>query len=124
MARLIASSSSSAAVYCFVVLLINAMAMAPATATETAAAAAVDKCERDLDLLMGSCEEYLRFPAEAKAAPSMACCGAVRRVDVGCLCGMVTPEVEQYVCMDKAVYVAAYCHRPLLPGSYCGSKLV
>uniref|UniRef100_A0A0E0R8G4 Uncharacterized protein n=1 Tax=Oryza rufipogon TaxID=4529 RepID=A0A0E0R8G4_ORYRU len=37
---------------------------------------------------------------------------------------MVTPEVEQYVCMDKAVYVAAYCHRPLLPGSYCGSKLV
>ncbi|KAB8115295.1 hypothetical protein EE612_055617, partial [Oryza sativa] len=118
-------SSSSAAVYCFVVLLIiaMAMAMAPARATETAAAAA-DKCERDLDLLMGSCEGYLRFPAEAKAAPSRACCGAVRRVDVGCLCGMVTPEVEQYVCMDKAVYVAAYCHRPLLPGSYCGSKLV
>ncbi|XP_052135073.1 uncharacterized protein LOC127753702 [Oryza glaberrima] len=113
MARLI---SSSAAV-CFVLLI--AMAMAPATATETAAAA--DRCEKDLDLLMGSCEGYLRFPAEAKAAPSRACCGAVRRVDVGCLCGMVTPEVEQYVCMDKAVYVAAYCHRPLLPGSYCGS---
>uniref|UniRef100_A0A0E0BJ56 Bifunctional inhibitor/plant lipid transfer protein/seed storage helical domain-containing protein n=1 Tax=Oryza glumipatula TaxID=40148 RepID=A0A0E0BJ56_9ORYZ len=113
MARLI---SSSAAV-CFVLLI--AMAMAPATATETAAAE--DRCEKDLDLLMGSCEGYLRFPAEAKAAPSRACCGAVRRVDVGCLCGMVTPEVEQYVCMDKAVYVAAYCHRPLLPGSYCGS---
>ncbi|BAT14063.1 Os11g0484700 [Oryza sativa Japonica Group] len=120
MARLIASSSSSAAV-CFVVLLIIAMAMAAAA---TVSPSAADKCEKDLDLLMGSCEGYLRFPAEAKAAPSRACCGAVRRVDVGCLCGMVTPEVEQYVCMDKAVYVAAYCHRPLLPGSYCGSKLV
>ncbi|KAG8089838.1 hypothetical protein GUJ93_ZPchr0011g27122 [Zizania palustris] len=87
-----------------------------------ATAAAADRCGKDLDELMGSCEGYLSFPAEPRVAPSTACCGVVRKVDVPCLCTMVTPEVvEQYISMDKAGYVAGYCRRPFVPASYGGS---
>ncbi|KAL5204743.1 hypothetical protein ABZP36_009614 [Zizania latifolia] len=77
MARL---SSSSAE--CFVVLIsLGAMAVAAAPGPAPA-----DRCQKDLDELMGSCERYLSFPAEPSVAPSTACCGVVRKVDVPCLC--------------------------------------
>ncbi|XP_006663455.1 uncharacterized protein LOC102716079 [Oryza brachyantha] len=106
---------SSSAVYCFVVLLLI-VSLGAAIATTAAST-----CEEDLEELTRSCEVYFRFPAEPRVAPSAACCGVVREVDVACLCAMVTPEVEKNVCMDKVVYVAAFCNRPFLPGSYCGS---
>ncbi|KAI3968259.1 hypothetical protein MKX01_018562 [Papaver californicum] len=59
-----------------------------------------------------------------KRAPSLECCSSVKKLDSDCLCSHVTKEVERKISMDKAVYVAQKCDRPLPPGSKCGSYSV
>ncbi|TVU16845.1 hypothetical protein EJB05_37002, partial [Eragrostis curvula] len=86
-------------------------------------AAVADECGVDLADLIAKCQSYVRFPAEPKVPPSAECCGVVQSVDEPCLCAKVTPLVEQWICMEKAVFVARYCGRPLQPGSYCGSNI-
>ncbi|CAO2182615.1 unnamed protein product [Urochloa humidicola] len=105
------------------VLLSIAMAAAaarPATTT-TDDAPPMGSCDQDLQDLMTNCQDYVKFPADPKIPPSAACCAVVHRVNIPCLCSKVTPTVEALICMDKVVYVASYCKRPLTPGSQCGS---
>ena len=110
---------------CMVLLISIAMAAAaarPATTTTTAATDAPPNCDQDLQNLIANCQDYVKFPADPKIPPSSACCGVIQRANIPCLCSKVTPTVETFICMDKVVYVASYCKRPLRPGSNCGSK--
>ncbi|KAL5227701.1 hypothetical protein ABZP36_015966 [Zizania latifolia] len=88
------------------------------------AGARSDACDDSLKNLFAECKQYILNPPNPKIAPSDACCGEVQKVDVPCLCSKVTPETEKLVCMEKVVYVADYCKRPLKPGSKCGSYTV
>jgi hypothetical protein len=92
----------------------------PATATDDAPP--TRNCDQDLQDLISSCQDYVKFPAEPKIPPSQACCAVIQRANIPCLCSKVDPTVETFLCMDKVVYVASYCKRPLQPGSICGSK--
>ncbi|KAF7075285.1 hypothetical protein CFC21_080068 [Triticum aestivum] len=95
--------------------------MAPMMAPMAAPAADAGDCNSDLQDLVANCQNYVMFPAEPKIPPSPACCAVIQRADMPCLCAKVTPAVEKVVCMDKVVFVAKYCKRPLQPGSNCGS---
>lgn len=92
-----------------------------------AAAATVDtkddeKCNNILKELVQECKQYVMFPSNPKIDPSEACCTAVQKADIPCLCSKVTKDVEKLVCMEKVVYVAKFCKNPLTSGSKCGSK--
>ncbi|GJM92846.1 hypothetical protein PR202_ga09350 [Eleusine coracana subsp. coracana] len=76
---------------------------------------------QDLKDLISNCQQYVQFPADPKIPPSQACCAVIQRANIPCLCSKVTPPIEGIICMDKVVYVANYCKRPLQPGSNCGS---
>ncbi|VAH65012.1 uncharacterized protein LOC119272194 [Triticum dicoccoides] len=95
--------------------------MAPMMAPMAAPAADAADCNSDLQDLVANCQNYVMFPAEPKIPPSPACCAVIQRADMPCLCAKVTPAIEKVVCMDKVVFVAKYCKRPLQPGSNCGS---
>ncbi|KAF0919702.1 hypothetical protein E2562_030950 [Oryza meyeriana var. granulata] len=111
------------------VLLSFAMAAAaarPATATSSSSSTAdapptSGDCGSDVQDLIVNCQDYVKFPADPKIDPSQACCAAVQRANIPCVCNKVTPDVEQLICMDKVVYVVAFCKKPFQPGSNCGS---
>jgi hypothetical protein len=107
---------------CMVLLGLAMAAAAARPATTTPEDPPTGDCNQDLQDLITNCQDYVRFPADPKIPPSAACCGVIHRVNIPCLCSKVTPTVETIVCMDKVVYVASYCKRPLKPGSQCGSK--
>ncbi|KAL6884660.1 hypothetical protein ACP4OV_010596 [Aristida adscensionis] len=95
--------------------------LAMAAAATAAGAPPKGSCDQDLQDLIANCQDYVKFPANPKIPPSATCCGVIQRVNIPCLCSKVTPTVETLICMDKVVYVANYCKRPLKPGSRCGS---
>ncbi|KAL6853505.1 hypothetical protein ACP4OV_019534 [Aristida adscensionis] len=101
-----------------------AAARPPAATTAAADAPSTGDCSQDIQDLTANCQDYIRFPAEPKIPPSQACCAVVQRANIPCLCAKVTPQVEQFVCMDKVVFVASACNRPFQPGSSCGSYRV
>ncbi|TVU34806.1 hypothetical protein EJB05_16658, partial [Eragrostis curvula] len=104
------------------VLISFAMAVSAARpATATADAPSAGNCDQDLQDLIANCQDYVKFPAEPKIPPSQACCAVIQRANIPCLCSKVTPTIEGIICMEKVVYVANYCKRPLQPGSNCGS---
>ncbi|KAL6616226.1 hypothetical protein ACP70R_038496 [Stipagrostis hirtigluma subsp. patula] len=83
-----------------------------------------DGCDNDLNGLVNECKQYVMYPANPKIPPSDGCCGVVQKANVPCLCSKVNKEIEKIVCMEKVVYVADYCKKPLQPGSQCGSYTV
>uniref|UniRef100_A0A0E0JPV2 Bifunctional inhibitor/plant lipid transfer protein/seed storage helical domain-containing protein n=1 Tax=Oryza punctata TaxID=4537 RepID=A0A0E0JPV2_ORYPU len=98
-----------------------AAAARPVTSSTKADAPATSgDCSSDVQDLMANCQDYVMFPADPKIDPSQACCAAVQRANMPCVCNKVTPEVEQLICMDKVVYVVAFCKKPFQPGSNCG----
>ncbi|KAI3967790.1 hypothetical protein MKX01_039182 [Papaver californicum] len=79
-------------------------------------------CDDNFEGLVKECAYYvMKWKWVPKRAPSVACCSAVNKTDSDCLCSHVTKKVESQISMDKAVYVAEKCGRPLPPGSKCGS---
>ncbi|TVU45518.1 hypothetical protein EJB05_05027 [Eragrostis curvula] len=98
-------------------------------AMATAGAHADGECDDDVDKglvkdLVDQCKQFVMFPENPKIAPSDGCCGVVQKLgDYKCLCKKVTKELEKIVCMEKVVYVAGYCKRPMKPGP-CGSYTV
>ncbi|KAK3162205.1 hypothetical protein QOZ80_1BG0086740 [Eleusine coracana subsp. coracana] len=93
-------------------------------AMATVSVQADDGCNNDIANLVNECKQFVLFPANPKIPPSDACCGVVQKVNIPCLCNKVDGKIEQMVCMEKVVYVAGYCKRPLAPGSKCGSYTV
>lgn len=91
-------------------------------AMSTIASHANGGCGNDLPSLISKCKQYVMFPANPKIPPSDACCDVVKKANVPCLCSKVTKEIEKVVCMEKVVYAAEQCKRPLEHGFQCGSK--
>ncbi|GAV75429.1 LTP_2 domain-containing protein [Cephalotus follicularis] len=72
--------------------------------------------------LMFQCERFVQISGP-KIPPSRECCSVVKKVEVPCICKVVTPEIEKIISMDKVVYVARTCGVPVQPGMKCGSKI-
>ncbi|XP_008776640.1 uncharacterized protein LOC103696715 [Phoenix dactylifera] len=80
-------------------------------------------CPGDFDALVKQCKEYVGKSGPL-VPPSVQCCSVVKSADIPCICKYVTPEVEKVISMEKVVYVAKQCSRPLKHGSKCGSYTV
>ncbi|OVA01513.1 Bifunctional inhibitor/plant lipid transfer protein/seed storage helical domain [Macleaya cordata] len=77
-------------------------------------------CEGQFQGLAQQCSQYV-LKTGPKTPPSKGCCDLIKKADVPCICKHVTKEIEQIVSMEKMVYVAGYCGKPLPHGSKCGS---
>lgn len=82
---------------------------------------AYGQCEGDITTLISQCARYVR-KAGPKMRPSKECCGVARNADVPCLCKYVNKDIEQYISVEKAVYVAQTCGVAFQHGSKCGSE--
>ncbi|XP_073113563.1 uncharacterized protein [Elaeis guineensis] len=82
-----------------------------------------DDCHGDVTALIKQCKDYVKKEGP-QVAPSVQCCQVVKHVDVPCVCKHVTPRIEEMISMEKAVYVAKECGRPLKHGCRCGSYTV
>lgn len=78
------------------------------------------QCQGDMQGLIAQCAGYVTKQGP-KEAPSQDCCNVVQKVDFSCVCQHVTPPIEQIISMDKAIYVAACCGKPVPHGTKCGS---
>ncbi|VVB17294.1 unnamed protein product [Arabis nemorensis] len=80
-------------------------------------------CQGDIEGLMKECAVYMQRPGP-KLNPSQACCRVVKKSDIPCACGRVTASVQKMIDMDKVVHVTAFCGKPLVHGTKCGSYIV
>ncbi|PON74373.1 Bifunctional inhibitor/plant lipid transfer protein/seed storage helical domain containing protein [Parasponia andersonii] len=78
-------------------------------------------CNGDVQGLITHCAVYVQ-KGTPMADPSAACCGAVKTVDIPCVCKNITKEIENLVDMNKVFHLASACGRPLPHGTKCGSK--
>ncbi|ERN05098.1 hypothetical protein AMTR_s00053p00148710 [Amborella trichopoda] len=78
-------------------------------------------CQNDLQALMTSCLPYVTKTGP-QIPPSAACCSAVVVANMPCVCNYVTKEVEALIDIQKVIFVAQSCKRPLPSGTKCGSK--
>ncbi|XP_074286527.1 uncharacterized protein LOC141611792 [Silene latifolia] len=81
------------------------------------------QCEGDISGLISQCAKYV-MKAGKQTPPSSECCTVAKKSDIPCLCKYVTKDIEQYVSVKKAVYVAQYCGLALQHGSKCGSYTI
>uniref|UniRef100_A0ACD5W501 Uncharacterized protein n=1 Tax=Avena sativa TaxID=4498 RepID=A0ACD5W501_AVESA len=81
-------------------------------------------CIGDMFALIPKCIMYVIGPPGSKVKPSQECCDVWLKVDIPCLCSKVNDDVEATIDMEKVVYIADYCKRPLTPGSKCGTYTV
>ncbi|XP_075645762.1 uncharacterized protein LOC142616892 [Castanea sativa] len=79
-------------------------------------------CEADVVNLVNNCGRLVQRNMPM-IAPSPQCCNAVHKANIRCACSHVTNETVKQLDMDKVVFVAKFCGRPLTPGS-CGAYLV
>ncbi|PIA48268.1 hypothetical protein AQUCO_01400688v1 [Aquilegia coerulea] len=80
-------------------------------------------CSGDFGLLVEPCWNFVSKQGPM-VRPSQECCSSVRSVNVGCVCKYMTDKDERVLSMQKIVYVAGFCGRPLAHGSRCGSYRV
>lgn len=78
------------------------------------------QCEGSIPGLISQCQQYVSKSGQ-KEPPSAGCCAVVKKVDIQCICRLVTKEVEQIVSMEKVVYVARTCGLTISKGMKCGS---
>ncbi|KAF3454278.1 hypothetical protein FNV43_RR04725 [Rhamnella rubrinervis] len=81
------------------------------------------QCGGSITDLIFQCQQYLS-KSGPKQAPSAGCCAVVKKLDIPCICKLVTKEVEQAVSMEKVVYVGRTCGLTILKGMKCGSYTV
>ena len=79
------------------------------------------QCQGDVEGLMKECSKYVQKQGP-KMSPSQGCCSVIKNVDLPCVCKHITDDVEKIISMEKSVYVAGICGKPLIHGTKCGSK--
>ncbi|KZV54450.1 protease inhibitor/seed storage/lipid transfer family protein [Dorcoceras hygrometricum] len=79
------------------------------------------QCRGDFQGLVQQCARYVQKNGPTQN-PSQQCCDVVKTVDFPCVCPHITADVERVVSMEKAVFVARFCGKPLAHGTRCGSK--
>ncbi|XP_019055234.1 PREDICTED: uncharacterized protein LOC109115535 [Nelumbo nucifera] len=77
------------------------------------------ECQSDIEGLIRECTKYVT-KIGPKIPPSQACCDVVKNANFQCVCQHVTQQVEQIISIDKVVYVADTCGKPLPHGQKCG----
>lgn len=82
---------------------------------------AAQDCKGDFQGLVTQCAMFVQKNVP-KQDPSPACCNVIRSVDIPCACSHITEEIEKVIDMEKVVFVAKSCGRPLPTGTKCGSK--
>ena len=78
-------------------------------------------CKADVVNLVNNCGRFVLRKAP-RVDPSPQCCAVVQKANIPCACSQVTSETVKALDMDKVVFVAKFCGRPLPPGSKCGGK--
>ncbi|KAL3829773.1 hypothetical protein ACJIZ3_018575 [Penstemon smallii] len=81
------------------------------------------QCQGDFQGLVQQCSRFVQKQGP-KENPSQGCCNVVKTVDFPCVCSHITPQLEQIISMEKAVFVAGVCGKPLAHGSKCGDYTV
>ncbi|TVU41486.1 hypothetical protein EJB05_15009, partial [Eragrostis curvula] len=56
--------------------------------------------------------------------PTDSCCRAVQKVDMPCVCRIITPEEEHKINPRYVFYVSQDCNKPVPAGQKCGSWTV
>nr|DAD29509.1 TPA_asm: hypothetical protein HUJ06_030977 [Nelumbo nucifera] len=80
-------------------------------------------CQSDLHNLVIQCKQFV-LKSGPKLPPSQGCCAVVKKADIPCVCKYITKEVEQFISVDKVVYVAQSCGKELPHGMKCGSVTI
>ncbi|ONK78449.1 uncharacterized protein A4U43_C02F18900 [Asparagus officinalis] len=80
-------------------------------------------CNGDLTKLGEVCQQFVLKPGPQKD-PSPECCQVIQSADVPCCCANIPKGLEDIISMEKVVYVAKFCGKPLKGGSKCGSYTV
>ena len=83
----------------------------------------VGQCQGDITAVIVQCAQYVRKNAP-KEDPSQACCDAIKGADILCLCQHVPRGLLPLIDMDKVVYVAQFCGKPLPRGTKCGGDKI
>ncbi|KAL8549036.1 hypothetical protein ACS0TY_008058 [Phlomoides rotata] len=81
------------------------------------------QCQGDLEGLIQHCGKYVQ-KSGPNETPSKDCCNVVSKVNLPCVCDHVTPDVEHIISLEKAMFVAASCGKPVPHGIKCGSYTV
>ncbi|KAJ7949286.1 Protease inhibitor/seed storage/lipid transfer protein family protein [Quillaja saponaria] len=81
------------------------------------------KCKGDIQDLKTQCSTYVQ-KGGPRTDPSQGCCNLIKTADIPCFCRRFGADMEKEVDMDKMVYVAEFCGKPLASGTKCGSFTV
>ncbi|XP_024984075.1 uncharacterized protein LOC112520002 [Cynara cardunculus var. scolymus] len=81
------------------------------------------QCQGDVQGLIEQCARYVQ-KSGPMIQPSGGCCSVVKNIDLACVCGHITIEVENIISMEKAAFIAQACGKPLSHGTQCGSYVV
>ncbi|KAL8549093.1 hypothetical protein ACS0TY_008092 [Phlomoides rotata] len=81
------------------------------------------QCQEDMQGLITQCGKYVT-KLGPKETPSQDCCNVVQNLDFTCVCQHVTPQIEQIISMEKAIFVATSCGKSVPHGAKCGSYTV
>nr|POF15929.1 hypothetical protein CFP56_42755 [Quercus suber] len=80
-------------------------------------------CLGDVQGLISQCASYVKNGGP-KIKPSPQCCDVIKKADIPCVCKQLTAEIEKAIDMEKMVFVAKTCGKPLAPGSKCGVSII
>ncbi|XP_027361321.1 uncharacterized protein LOC113869277 [Abrus precatorius] len=77
------------------------------------------QCGGSITDAISSCSQYVQKTGPT-IPPSPACCVVLRKFDVPCVCKLITKEVENFISVSKAIFVARSCGLNVPPGMQCG----
>ncbi|KAE9616266.1 putative bifunctional inhibitor/plant lipid transfer protein/seed storage helical [Lupinus albus] len=79
----------------------------------------VGQCDSDMQSLVTQCAMYVeKFLPQLD--PSEGCCNVIKSANFPCVCQHITQAVLQIIDINKVVYVAKTCGKPLPSGTNCG----
>lgn len=81
------------------------------------------QCGGSIPQLVAQCSQFVKKDGP-KIPPSPGCCSVMKAADIPCVCGLVTPDIEKLISMEKVVYVARTCGVTVNPGTKCGSEFL
>ncbi|CAL5190326.1 unnamed protein product [Lathyrus oleraceus] len=76
--------------------------------------------------ILTSCRSFVEKdgPVNPPLASLTACCAALKGANISCYCKFVTPDIENRISMEKALYIANTCQLTDVPKDKCGSYIV
>lgn len=69
--------------------------------------------------LITQCSEYVE-KSGPEMSPSPQCCHEIENADTPCLCQHFNKAILQFIDIQKVIYVARSCGKPIPSGTTCG----